>query len=163
MQGPVARLTTADPEMPRAGHSPGLESRAGRLEFAILAQRVGSTPHPTAFSLGIASPNTQDWKLHTLWSLARKPQDLPYFRASAQAAFYKTGVGENENQCQILARQKNNCCSPQPPLPALAWWAGEMGPSPAVEDLFILHSIKGNQALSDILAWRGRGEKRSWI
>lgn len=52
-----------------------------------------------------------------------------------------------------------NCCSPCPPPPALAWWAGEMGPSPAAEDLFILHSIKGNQALSDIFGLEGAGRE----
>lgn len=34
-----------------------------------------------------------------------------------------------------------------------------MGPSPAAEDLFILHSIKGNQALSDIFGLEGAGRE----
>lgn len=38
----------------------------------------------------------------------------------AQAGFEKTEVGENESQCQILTRQKNNCFSPWSPPPALA-------------------------------------------
>lgn len=52
---------------------------------------------------------------------------------------------------------ENNCFSLRPPTPSSALWAGELGPSPAAEDLFILHPIKGNQALFWHFGWEGVG------
>lgn len=60
MQGPVARLTTADPEMPRAGHPPGLGELSWEAGVCHPGPEGGFNPHPSALSPGIAFLNSQD-------------------------------------------------------------------------------------------------------
>ena len=156
MQSPVARLTTADPAMPGSGcslagsESSGFTRRVESLAWQIAKlQPLGSIPQ-SCFNAAGVSPDYQKSKVHLLGSLARKPPrsaSLLFLYFPYRQAARRTEAGENESQCQILTRQRITASPRGPPPPALALWAGEQGPSPAVEDLFILRSIKGNQAL----------------
>lgn len=102
MQGPVARLTTADPEMPRAGHSPGLgrAELGGWLEFAILAQRVGLTPTLQLLVLELPSQTlkTENSTPFEVWQESPKISlipELPHRQPSTKQGLEKMKANAN--------------------------------------------------------------------
>lgn len=150
MQSPVARLTTADPAVPRARCAPrGWAGgpggwRAGLHQDQSSALGPASSEgfwvqFPKAVFILQMPPQTirkQKATSFEVWQESHAPPPrppkisfsfIPVF--PVQAAFEKTEVGENESQCQILTRQKTNCFSPRPPTPGsgiMGWGAGPL-------------------------------------
>lgn len=147
------QLTPACPA-PGAGpsQSSALISRASRAPGQPPAQTSSLGPGPQSSLDGAAvSPNSGKPKVHLLCSLPAKAPSgpSPFSPHLPCRQLLENRAGENESQCQIPARQRGPLLPWPPPLQA--WHppggSGGLGPAPAAEDLFMLRSIKGNQAL----------------
>lgn len=75
MQGPVATLTAADPEMPRAGHSPGLGEQGWEDRVCHPGQMVGSTPtlQLLVLELPLQTLETENSTTFEVWQESPRP------------------------------------------------------------------------------------------